>query len=246
MINAVRDVARRDPDVLPRAQAARAWLSLAAAALTVAIPSMLYTGTLMTENAFYPVFVLAALAARADARAADGDAGRCCCSRSAGSAFATRAQAIALFGAALVAPFVHGLIERDAGRVPAPLRDALRADRRRRRAGAGRHASPAAARRSRCSAPTAPRPTAATRSPRSARYLLWHVAELDLALGVVGFAALIAMWLSPRSTSAGARAFAAASLSITVLLVLEVAAFASMQSFRIEERNDFYVAPVRR
>ena len=51
------------------------------------------------------------------------------------------------------------------------------------------------------------------------------------------------MWLAPRSTSAGARAFAAASLSITALLVVEVGAFASMQSFRIEERNDFYVAP---
>ena len=75
------------------------------------------------------------------------------------------------------------------------------------------------------------------------RYILWHAAELDLALGVVGFAALIAMWLAPRSTSAGARAFSAATLSITVLLVVEVGAFASMQSFRIEERNDFYVAP---
>ena len=33
------------------------WLSLAAAAFAVAVPSMVYTGTLMTENAFYPVFL---------------------------------------------------------------------------------------------------------------------------------------------------------------------------------------------
>ena len=36
--------------------------ALAAAVLAVAVPSMLYTGTLMTENAFYPLFLLAALA----------------------------------------------------------------------------------------------------------------------------------------------------------------------------------------
>ena len=36
-------------------------LALAAAALAVLVPSMLYTGTLMTENAFYPLFALAVL-----------------------------------------------------------------------------------------------------------------------------------------------------------------------------------------
>src|SRR3954469_5627343 len=37
-------------------------LALVVAALTVAVPSMLYTGTLMTENAFYPIFVTFVLA----------------------------------------------------------------------------------------------------------------------------------------------------------------------------------------
>ena len=37
-------------------------LALVAAALTVAVPSMVYTATLMTENAFYPLFLCAALA----------------------------------------------------------------------------------------------------------------------------------------------------------------------------------------
>src|SRR4029079_17574099 len=35
-------------------------LSLCAALLSVALPSLAYTGTLMSENAFYPAFLLAA------------------------------------------------------------------------------------------------------------------------------------------------------------------------------------------
>ena len=46
-------------------------LSLLAALLAVALPSMVYTGTVMTENAFYPAFLLVRLGARPDARAAD-------------------------------------------------------------------------------------------------------------------------------------------------------------------------------
>src|SRR5207247_4114255 len=37
-------------------------LSVAAAVLAVVIPSMAYTSVLMTENAFYPAFLLCALA----------------------------------------------------------------------------------------------------------------------------------------------------------------------------------------
>lgn len=216
-------------------------LSLAAAALAVLIPSMLYTGTLMTENAFYPVFVLAALLLvltleRPTALRQIMLLAVC------GLAFATRAQAVALFGAALVAPVLHGLIERDVRAVP-----------RRFAALYGLTAVGAvvallgtvARGRSPLSLLGAYRATTDRGYSFSeiGRYILWHLAELDLALGVVGLAALIAMWLSPRSTSAGARAFAAATLPIVVLLVVEVGAFASMQSFRIEERNDFYVAP---
>ena len=38
------------------------WSALIVALLTLAIPSTLYAGTVMTENAFYPVFLFAALA----------------------------------------------------------------------------------------------------------------------------------------------------------------------------------------
>jgi hypothetical protein len=74
-------------------------------------------------------------------------------------------------------------------------------------------------------------------------YLLWHAAEIDLYVGIVPLACLLALWLAPRVASPGARAFAAASLPVTVLLVIEVAMFASTESQRIEERNMFYVAP---
>jgi asparagine N-glycosylation enzyme membrane subunit Stt3 len=38
------------------------WLSLLAAALTLLIPSFAYTGVLMSENAFFPLFMVAILA----------------------------------------------------------------------------------------------------------------------------------------------------------------------------------------
>ena len=216
-------------------------LSLAAAAISVAIPSMLYTGTLMTENAFYPLFVLAAylLVVTLERPTAFRQVALLVVCA---VGFATRAQAVALFGAALAAPVLHGWIERDLrkrlrrfatlygitavgavlavgstvarGRSPLTLLGAYRAA-----ADSGYSVS------------------------EVAHYLLWHAAELDLYAGVVGFVALIALWLAPRASTPGARAFAAATLPITVLLVAEVAAFASTQSFRIEERNDFYVTP---
>ena len=99
-------------------------LALIAAALTVRVPSMLYTGELMTENAFYPIF----LVRRA----------RCSSSRSSGRrvarqvgllvlcalAFETRAQAVALFAAVATAPLLLGLVERRGwrGDLPAATR----------------------------------------------------------------------------------------------------------------------------
>ena len=75
-------------------------------------------------------------------------------------------------------------------------------------------------------------------------YLLWHVSELDLSLGIIPFAALLALWLAPREAPPAARAFIAATLPVVVLLVIEVATFASVNSDRVEERNMFYVAPL--
>ena len=216
-------------------------LALCGALLSILIPSMLYTSTLMTENAFYPLFLAVVLAFVATLERPTplrqvGLLVLC------GVAFATRQQAVALVPAIAVAPFMLGWIERD---LKATLRAwltfyAILA------AGAVVVLAGTVARgRSPLSLLGAYR--AATSVPYSAssvlHYVLWHVAELDLYVGVIPFAALLALWLKPRAGTASARAFVAATLPVTVLLVVEVAIFASTQSERIEERNMFYVAP---
>jgi len=217
-------------------------LALVAAALTVLVPSMLYTGTLMTENAFYPLFLVVCLALVATLERPTplrqlGVLVLC------GLAYATRQQAIALVPAVAVAPLLHGLIEQDVKRRARswlPLYAILAA-------GVVVVLAGTVARgRSPLSLLGAYR--AATSVPYSAgsvlHYLLWHVAELDLYVGVIPFAALVAIWLAPRTTSPATRAFAAATLPIALLLLVEVALFASTQSARIEERNMFYLAPL--
>lgn len=217
-------------------------LALVAAALTVLVPSMLYTGTLMTENAFYPLFLVVCLALVATLQrpAAWRQVGLLALC---GLAYATRQQAVALVGAVGVAPLLHGLIERDLRRRLRswiPLYALL--------AAAAVVVVGATVARGRSPLTLLGAYRAATSVPYSAgsvlHYLLWHVAELDLYVGVIPFAALLALWLAPRVASPGARAFAAASLPVTVFLVVEVALFASTQSERIEERNMFYLAPL--
>jgi Dolichyl-phosphate-mannose-protein mannosyltransferase len=207
-------------------------LALVAAALAVAVPSMLYTGTLMTENAFYPLFlacVLALVAMLERPTPARQVLVLVLCA----IAYATRQQAIALVPAVLCAPLLHvprrlrqyatlyGIV--GAGVVVALLATTVRGRSPLTLLGAYR---------------------AATSSSYSVghvlRFLLYHLGELDLYLGVLPFAALLALWLAPGR----ARAFAAATLPVFVFLTIEVAAFASQASVdKIEERNLFYVAP---
>jgi hypothetical protein len=218
-------------------------LSLVVAALTVAVPSMLYTGTLMTENVFYPLFlvvalVLVAMLERPTAVRQLGLLALCLV------AFLARQQAVALAAAAATAPVLLALIDRQAPRrflrTYAPLYGVFAA-------GAAVALLDTVARgRSVYSLLGAYR--AATTETYTVsgvgHYLLWHVAEFDLYVGVIPFAALVAIWLSPRNGSPRVRAFAAGSFAIAAWLVLEVAAFASQQSERIEERNMFYLAPL--
>src|SRR5213075_2781893 len=92
--------------LLARRVVSRRW-SLVVAGLTVAVPSMVYTGTLMTENLFYPLFLCCALALVAVLE-------RPTLARLAVLlvlsfvAFLTRAQAVALVPAILTAPLLLG------------------------------------------------------------------------------------------------------------------------------------------
>jgi hypothetical protein len=76
------------------------------------------------------------------------------------------------------------------------------------------------------------------------KWLLFHVAELDLYLGIVPFAVLLLLAGTARSLDRPLRIFLAAALPVIAWLVLEVAAFASAWSSRVQERNMAYVAPL--
>jgi hypothetical protein len=212
--------------------------ALAAAALAVAVPSLLYTGTLMTENLFYPLFLVVALALvrtlERPTLARQAVLVALCA-----LAFAARAQAVALLAAVALAPLALAALERRrrALRSFAPLYGLL--------AALSLAAIAVAAVRGRPLLESLGAYRAALHSGYSAgavlRYLLYHVAELDLYLGVVPFAALLVMWIGWRA----APAFAAASLALVVCTVAVVAAFASQPSVaRVQERNLFYVAPL--
>jgi hypothetical protein len=214
-------------------------LALLAALLAVAVPSMVYTGTLMTENAFYPLFLtcvwLLVLVLERPAPAL-----QVAVLAAAGLAFLTRAQAVALLPAIALAPplflryrrapwralaawrWLYGLLA--AGVVAALVVQAVR----------GR--------------PVLGAYQAATGGDYSAgsslRWLLYHLGELSLYVGVVPLAAFaLLVRLAPRLPRE-LQAFVAAALPVSVLLVVEVAVFASVQVQRIEERNMFYVAPL--
>jgi hypothetical protein len=221
-----------------------ATLSLVAALLAVVVPSMLYTGMLMTENAFYPLFLLAAfllVLTLEEPTPFRQIALLAVCA----VAFETRAQAVALFAAAATAPILLALIERRGARPTLRrfgwLYGLL--------AGGAVIAVGSTLVQGRSPMTLFGAYRAATSSSYTVRgvlhFFLYHVAELDLYLGIFPFAAMLALWLAPRRPSAGARAFAAASLALWVWLLAEVAAFASASFVnRIEERNTFYLAPL--
>ena len=75
-------------------------------------------------------------------------------------------------------------------------------------------------------------------------WYLQHIAELDLWLGVIPFAALLFLFgfAACRSATREVRIFAAAALPIVLLMTAIVSAFAVFANVsRIEERNLFYV-----
>ena len=232
--------------------------SLAAAALALAVPSMVYTGTIMTENAFYPIFVTAALAivrvlefpsARRQLLALGLIA----------LAFLTRTQAVALLPAFVTAivwvsavdvagdrPRFRQLVRRLARYLPTwiGLVGGLVA--------------------------LSGWESVRGRSPlvlfgdaqglwhlhystqAVARWLLYHLAELDLYVGVLPFAAFLI--LATFAFSRGDRAlriFAVTSLSLVFWLLLTVAVFASSLSkndshavSHVFDRYTFYLAPL--
>ena len=233
-------------------------LSFAAAALAVSIPGLMYSGTIMTENAFYPIFLLWFLALVLTLE-------RPTIPRQIalfvllGLAYETRSQAVALVPA-LVTAFgltivFDGLFARGRSRARAMLERAasfwfswlVLA------AGAVFFVVVEIGVRGQ----TVSGSLLKTYSPLGsvnytaagvARWFLYLVSEMDIVVGVLPFAAflvIVALACHRGHTSPALRAFAFATLAASFWLFLEVGAFASSPySQRLQERNVFYLMPL--
>lgn len=79
------------------------------------------------------------------------------------------------------------------------------------------------------------------------RWVVEHIAELGLSVGIIpmsAFVILLGLAFVRGEESPARRAFLAIAGSAAVLIVVQVAFYASVFSLRIEERNMFYVAPL--
>ena len=235
--------------------------SLGAALLTVALPSMLYTTVIMTENAFYPVFLTCALV-MALALERPTVLRQLAVLALVLIAVLTRRQGIVLlpaYGTAILAlAMAEGLA------VPAPSQ-------------AARWKAVLVLLRkfaltlvvllvgavgflvyqlARGRSPTDSLLGAYAGlsdqqySPEGVfRWSLYHLSELDLYLGFAPLAALLLVagiaFGRGRLSTPRLRVFAALSISLVVWFTVAVGAFASVAGVnRIEERNLFYIAPL--
>ena len=218
-------------------------LALLAALLAVAVPSAAYTGTVMTENVFYPLFLLTALVLVLVLERPTGLRVALLVALLA-LAYATRVQAVALAPAILLAPLVLAVFER---RGPRSLL-------RQYRLLYGTFAALGVlALVVQLAAGRSPRDLLGAYSPvgdasydlgETLRYVVWHAAELGLYVLIVPVAATIVLVARARSLDRELQAFLAVTLALVACLVPTVAAFASVFSFRIQERNLFYLAPL--
>ena len=220
------------------------WSALLAALLAVAVPSMVYTATVMTENAYYPLFLLAALALVA-LLDRPSTLNLVLFFGAFGLAYLVRSQAIVVVAAAVTAPLLLGLFHRGAFRSTVwayrwlyailgggalfvvvaqtargvPLSSLL---------GAysvivsGGNYDPGTA----------------------AHYVVYHAAELDLYLGVIPVAAAIVLSARARALDPALQVLLAATITLSVWTLIVVGTFASHFALRIQERNTFALAPL--
>ncbi|HEX4745798.1 MAG TPA: glycosyltransferase family 39 protein [Gaiellaceae bacterium] len=214
-------------------------LALLAAVLSVAVPSMAYTGTVMTENAFYPLFLLVALVLAVVLERPTPILVVVLLAL-VGLAFATRVQTVAVAVAVLVAPLVLAVFQ---GR---GLRSTVSRFRWLYGLVAAGVVGLIALQLVSGSLLGAYEPVEERSYDvgEALRYLWWHVAELSLYVLVIPLAATVVLVARARSLDERLQAFLAATVALVVCIVPVVATFASEFSDRIEERNMFYVAPL--
>ena len=228
--------------------------ALLAAVLTLLMPSMAYSGHIMTENAFLLFFMLTAWAI-AVAVERPTVINQILVVVAVVVAFETRAQAVVLLAALPLIIVLHVLAEERAT-------DSFSL------AGCGRrllrfwplatiaalgvlaivvrtlatdwHASQLL---QAYSSTTGGQYTA----PTVSRYFLWHLGEATFALGVIPVAALlllIGMGVLNRTRSTAERAYLCTAIVAIPLVILQVAIFTSYWSQRVSERNMFCVFPI--
>jgi Dolichyl-phosphate-mannose-protein mannosyltransferase len=229
--------------------------ALIAALLAVALPSMTYTTAIMTENAFYPLFILVALAMYL-ALERPTIVRQLFVFATILVAFYTRAQAVMFVPAFLLALVIVVLL--DAGFET----DGRFLDRLRRRLAAywvswavvlGGGAILVIYEHVRG------RPLSVLLGTYGgvslfdyhvgpiARWFVYHIAELDMYVGLFPFAAFlfVAGGLLFTERTRALRIFVAVSVPIVLCFAITVAAYASNPvGNRIEERNFFFVAPL--
>ena len=218
------------------------WWALGAAVLTVALPSMVYTGTLMTENAFYPIFLFAVLAVVVWIERPSTTTTLWVVALIA-LAYLTRAQALSFGPAILTAPLLYAWAQRRGWR-------ALKDYRLMYGLVVAGGLLVIIVQVARGSSPLGI--LGAYQVAGETHYHFWPVVEwfwyqlgvLDLSLGVVPLAALIVLCAVSRGQDKRVQAFLAGSIAVTFWLMLEVSAFASVHQLRVEERNTFYVVPL--
>jgi hypothetical protein len=228
-----------------------------AALLTLALPAMVYTTVIMTENAFFPVFLLWVLATVLALErptvlrqlAAVG---------SVLLAYLTRNQAAVLAPALVTAILLLVLLEAWGGERPfwRGLLRRLSAFSVTWLALAGGGALflvvQIAVRGQTLTGAVLGGYSTLSNSTYSAkavsRWFLYHLAELDLASGVIPFAAflfLVGLSVRPRPLTPAARVFAVVAVSAALWLLVEVAAFASTgYGGHLQERNLFVLTPL--
>lgn len=251
-INAVVMSLAAVPAYLLARRLVRPPLALLAAVLTVAIPAMTYTTSMMTENAFYPAFVLAALAMYL-ALERPTIIRQLLVFPTILVAFYTRAQGIVFLPALIMAVVLISLLDawlEPGGRFLTRLRRrvvsywviwllAL---------GGGALALLYEHARGRSLSALLGSYGGVTqfsyRVGPIARWFVYHLGEIDLAVGILPFAAFlfVVTGLLRAERRRALRVFAATSVPIVLFFALAVAAYASNPiGNRIEERNFFFV-----
>jgi hypothetical protein len=217
-------------------------LALLAAILTVTVPSMVYTATVMTENAYYPVLLLAALAVVALLERPTA-LNHVLFFAALALAYETRSQAIVVAAAAVTAPFLLALFAGGARAVLWPFRWLYAIF-------AGGAVLVVLAQTARGRPLTALLGSyadvgnASYDLGKALDFVVYHAAELDLYLGIIPVAAVIVLTARARTLDRPLQVLLATTLALTGWTLLVVATFASRFADRIQERNTFAVVPL--